>query len=483
MPSPKTAKMVGIQIGAVSFVDEGVAACLDLLQERGGVNAIIPVVFSYSNTTAGRHRPYPGHGNADGTMDVDGGNFARVHPQYYHDTGIDPRDTQAPDHPDFDVLGDLIPQARTRGMKVIAMLHHNFSSRLPGIDKLREVDFNGKPAGSGRSICLNNPFYRNFLKGLVDDWFHSYDLDGVIYINETQGPFSNMLGARQRGRTMGEPGTRTCFCEHCQAKAEEMGIRLDRVVPAFEALSKFREDARARRRPVDGYYVTLWRLILRYPELLQWEHLYHESKREVYKLLYQHTKAARADGLFGVHLWSNTFMSPIYRAEQDISQLAQYTDFIKLSLYNHCAGPRLASYVQSVSETIYGDVPADELMQFHYHVLGYPNESPYDKVGETGLSPDFVYRESKRAVEGRGQAGSKILAGIDVDIPVVESDIIDGADIKQAVQWTRASVRAATAAALRAGADGLVISRKYAEMKLDNMSGVGDALRELGINQ
>jgi hypothetical protein len=28
---------------------------------------------------------------------------------------------------------------------------------------------------------------------------------------------------------------------------------------------------------VDGYYVTLWRLMLRYPELLAWENLWHDT--------------------------------------------------------------------------------------------------------------------------------------------------------------------------------------------------------------
>jgi hypothetical protein len=37
---------------------------------------------------------------------------------------------------------------------------------------------------------------------------------------------------------------------------------------------------------------------------------------------------------------------------------------------------------------------------------------------------------------------------------------------------------AATAAALRAGADGLIFSRKYSEMRLDNLSAAGRAVRE-----
>jgi len=40
-------------------------------------------------------------------------------------------------------------------------------------------------------------------------------------------------------------------------------------------------------------------------------------------------------------------------------------------------------------------------------------------------------------------------------------------------------VRAAVREAFRAGVDGIVISRKYSEMRLDTLSGVGDAVKEL----
>jgi hypothetical protein len=41
-------------------------------------------------------------------------------------------------------------------------------------------------------------------------------------------------------------------------------------------------------------------------------------------------------------------------------------------------------------------------------------------------------------------------------------------------------VNAAVQAAFKAGAPGVVLSRKYAEMKLTNLTGAGDAIRELG---
>ena len=37
-----SSKMIGIQVGAISFVDEGTEKVLDVLQERGGVNTLVP---------------------------------------------------------------------------------------------------------------------------------------------------------------------------------------------------------------------------------------------------------------------------------------------------------------------------------------------------------------------------------------------------------------------------------------------------------
>jgi hypothetical protein len=474
-PVSATNKMIAIQIGAVSFVDEGIESCLDILQERGAVNTIIPAVFSYSRGTAGRHKPYPGHGKNVQDTRIVGGNYATVHPSFYKDILFDPMLTQAPDHPGFDVLGDLIPHTRKRGMKVISLFQNAFNEQLPNAEKYFEYDFNGK---MNDDLCFNNPYHRNFMTGLIDDYINSYDIDGLLYINETQGAFTNMIGARFRGRRRGLPGSRTCFCQYCKSKAKKQGISIERLQTAFEEAEKFVKAGRSHRRPVDGYYVSFWRLILRYPELLEWEHFFHESYKEVYKLFYDHVKDARKDALFGLHIWTNASFNPLYRAEQDFAELSQYTDFLKIALYNNCGGPRFASYLQSFGDTVFGDLPLEEMAQFHYRILNYPSETPFPRVSETGLSPNYVHREVKRVLDGRGEGGAKILAGIDVDIPLSDLDIVEGAREEDAARTTRQRVYEATKAALKAGADGIVISRKYSEMKLENMSGIGDAVRE-----
>ena len=50
-------KMIGIQVGAVSFVDEGIDKVLDVFQERAYINTLFVAVFTYGRGIAGR-RPF-----------------------------------------------------------------------------------------------------------------------------------------------------------------------------------------------------------------------------------------------------------------------------------------------------------------------------------------------------------------------------------------------------------------------------------------
>ena len=95
-------------------------------------------------------------------------------------------------------------------------------------------------------------------------------------------------------------------------------------------------------------------------------------------------------------------------------------------------------------------------------------EGSYDQIPHTGLSPDYVSRETKRALKGVAATNTLIWPGIDIDIPTEAGNS----------KCTPQSVKQAVTAALRAGAPGLILSRKYSEMRLANLSGAGDAIRE-----
>ena len=460
-----SSKMIGIQVGAVSFVDESTEKVLDVLQERACVNTLFLAVFTYGRGIAGRQipgQPLPDHGKQEYDLNFHGGNFATPHPQYYKNTVI--KDTRAPDHGDLDILAEVLPAAKKRGMKVICWLEDVFRTDLRNIGKVQERDLYGRNA---ETLCVNNPDYRNFFTGLVEDYARSYDIDGIMWGSERQGALSDSLGATHDTPPI-DPGEVTCFCEFCQAKAKQRGINVERVRQGFLELEKFVRSARGGKRPVDGYYVQFWRILLRYPELAAWEMLFTDGLRETYAAIYKTVKAAKPTVPVGWHIWHNNSFNPIYRAEQDLHELSNYSDFIKVVMYNNCGGERMALYADNISSTFYGDLSKQGLIDLNYALMGF-KEGSYDQIPHTGLSADYVYRETKRALEGVAGTNTRIWPGIDIDIPPEPNNS----------KCTPQSVKAAVLAALRAGAPGVLLSRKYSEMRLANLSGAGDAIREL----
>lgn len=91
------------------------------------------------------------------------------------------------------------------------------------------------------------------------------------------------------------------------------------------------------------------------------------------------------------------------------------------------------------------------------------NEASLQDLPHKGLSANYVERETRRALATAGEV--KIWPGIDIDIPT-------GADEKKTEPE---DVRDAVSAAFRAGAQGVVLSRKYSEMRLANLRAAGEA--------
>lgn len=455
-------KMVGIQVGAVSFVDEGTQQVLDLFQERAGVNTLFLAVFTYGRGIAGRQvpgQPLPDHGKQEYDLDFHGGNYATVHPQYYTDTGVKPEDTRAPDHGDLDIIAEVLPAAKKRGIRTILWAEDVWRGDLPNIEMLQAVDLHGQKS---RRLCFNNPYHRNFLVGLVEDYARSYDIDGIMWCSENSGAFDNALVSRN-------PGQVGCFCQYCEAKAKKQGVfRFEKVREGFVALEEFLVNARAEKRPVDGYYVTFWRILLRYPEILAWEQFWHDALRDTYGLIRDKVKSVKPEVLVGWHIKHSNSFSPYYRAQQDIHVLSETADFLKMVMYHNCGGPRLASYVNRIDSGAFADLSNDQMLEFLYSVMNY-EERGYDQIPYTGLSSDYVFRETKRAMDGAAGTKTLIWPGIDIDIPTAENHS------KSTPQGTRDAVLAA----FRAGAHGVILSRKYSEMKLANLSGAGEAVKEL----
>jgi hypothetical protein len=456
--------MVGIQVGAVSFVDEGVEKCLDIFQQDGAVNTLFVATFTYGRGIAGRQvpgQPLPDHGKQQYDTDTfHGGCFTAVNPKYFTDTPV--KNFRAPDFGDYDVLREVIPAAKKRGLKTICWFEDRFRRDVPNVDQLQETRLSGD---SSDTLCINNPHYRDWLLGMVENWGYGYEIDGIMWGSERQGAFANAIEATHDEAS--PPMHVTCFCQYCRAKAKLRGIDPDRAHKGFLELVKFVEASRSGKRAVDGYFVTLWRFMLYYPELLAWEMLWTQGLRDTYAAMYAKAKEVKPSLEVGWHIWHNHTFCPIYRAEQDLPVIAPHSDFLKMVIYNNCGGERLAFYVDNLHSAAYRDVPREELLNFHYRVLDYTGGS-MEEIPLTGLSADYVYREAKRCHDGLEGTKTKLWPGIDIDIPTEKGHS----------KCTPEGVRDAVVAALRAGSDGVLLSRKYSEMKLANLRGAGDGVRQ-----
>jgi len=457
-------KMIGIQIGAVSFVDEGVDQVLDILQDRGAVNTLFLAAFTYGRGLAGRQipgQPFPDHGVRESDEKTfHGGNYATPHAEFYRDTVL--KQTRAPDHGDFDLLKAVLPEARKRGLKVFCECEDVWRSSVPGFSGVAEVDLRGRKAGTQ---CLFNPDVRNFWKALVTDYCRSYEVDGILFFNERNGPLLNALGASHAQSI--SPDRVTCFCEHHRRAASQQGIDPDRAVEAYRKLDDYVQRALTGQRPTDGYFVEFWRLLVENPQIIAWDRLFDIGKHQVLADVRAAVKAVRPDLQVGLHIEHVNSFNPIFRATSRYEELAAKADFLKVVVYNNCGGERYAHFIENIHSTVFRDVPRDELLQFNNHLLNYGNEAGLSELPKAGLSPDYVERETQRAIAGvKGKC--RMLPGIDIGIPT-------GRNSRKA---SPEDTYAAVAAALKAGADGVILSRKYSEMELANLSGAGKAVRD-----
>jgi hypothetical protein len=455
-------RMIGIQVGAVSFVDEGTEQVLDILQNTAAVNTLFIATFTYGRGIGGRQprgSALPDHGKQEYDDNFHGGNFATPHPQYYHNTAILPE--KAPDHPGYDVLADVVPAAHKRNMKVMCWFEDVIAASVPGFEQAKEVTLTGRPS---TFVCSRNPHARNFWLGMVEDYLRSYDVDGLMWGSERQGPIGNALVANHAGAGAG--GGIACFCQYCAAAAKKEGINVERAKTGYLQLAAWATAVRAGPVPSDGAFVTFWRLLVKYPELLAWERLWNEALNDTYREMYALAhRIAPAKGI-GWHIWHNNSFSPFYRAEQDYAELSRYSDFLKVVMYSFCGGERLAQYVRSTQRSVFADFTPDEVLAQTYDVMQY-HDVPLDQLARTGLAPDYVLRETRRALATAGP-NLKIWPGIDIDVPT-------GANSKKA---TPDDIYLAVKAAFDGGAHGVLLSRKYSEMRLDSLRAAGKAIRD-----
>jgi hypothetical protein len=456
--------LVGLQIGAISFVDEGVDQVLDGVSTRAGVDALFIATQSFDRGLQGRQvpgRPWPGHGPKALDHHV-GGSYVTQHPEHYRGTVIRPYRAADAEVAGRDVLADVIPAARERGMRVFSFIlentHSGLTRHVPNWPKVLQVDAFGR---IDRYACLRNPGYIAWWLSLVEDQLTHYPVDGLMFGSERNGPLGNVIADGGFARD----GNAYCFCRHCLDAAHRRGIDAERARSGY--LELYRAVGRAGGE--GATIVQFLALLLKYPEILAWEQLFHEGYTDLQKQIYGTAKFLAPDVSVGWHVWHHNSFSPLLRAQIDFASVAEYADFVKPVLYHNCGGYRMHHHIGTVGRSIFRGVPGQTLWELYCGSLGYDEGGRFDDLPATGLSTDYVRREARRTVEDvAGRAA--VYPGLDVDVPTPEHVKKTDPD----------EIAGAVRAVADGGADGVILSRKFSEMRWENLDAVGREVTALG---
>lgn len=470
--TPDGTPFIGMQISPISFVDEGVDAVLDTLQERIGVNVLLIGTISWLGLKVGRRishalEGWPDHGVA-APYTMQGGSYIKVRPEYYSRTMIKDFASHDPELAGKDILDLVIPAAKARGMRVIPEFMeplfkyagHGSANNvmIPNMPQCLEIDLLGRYASEP---CISNPDYRRWWHGIVEEHCRSYGIDGIMWCNERNSPLDRMVQGQAPG----------CFCATCRHEAAERGIDVERVRAAFRPVHAFFEQARAGAPFVDGALIEFLRVLLQHPEVLIWERFWLERSKDLDRELYGIVKWCNPDLSFGLNVWNRNHFNPIRKAQWSWAEQTDYADWVKPIAYQHQAGLVYHKEMTELHKTILRDWTPAELTPVMYRLLGL-DEAPWDEVVQTGLDAD-TYVGGQCADAVRGVAGkAAVYMGIGVDAPRTRAD--------QAV-CTPDTVYRSVLATYRAGGQGVVFSPNYAGMNLSNLDGAARALTELGL--
>jgi hypothetical protein len=454
--------VVAIQTKPFCWNDEGIENVLDNLQNKGAVNTIYSYTYDTDPNRIHKGGQLPGHGKFGPDGLRTGGGYFDYDPKYFLNTRI--KEFRSFDDGKFNVITDVAPKAKARGMDYFALDFNNpfpvMMKTIPGYSEVSEIDINGLRTATP---CYNNPDYRAFLQGKIEVYLKQYAeyVDGIMWSAENMGPFDNMIGGDWAMIGI------SCFCPYCLQKARDKGISSERAKEGYRRLQYlFRSGSKLGQRPPDGYFATFWRTLLEYPEVLSWNNLWMDSYREVRAELYGAAKSIAPEKPFGFHIQQNVTFSPFYSGAEDFAQLANFSDFLKIATYNNAGGPRMARLIDRLADTVFRDTDSAKFLPVYYDMMGY-HQASEPEITLNGLTSEYVISATRRIMADVGDK-SKIYPGIDIGVPTkaVGEKQTHADDVRQAVT-----------AAWQAGVPGIVLSRDYSEMELESLAAAGDATR------
>jgi len=366
---PQASPLIAVQGIAPSVFLEGASHMLDFLREEGGVNAVfISTHGGMGYSSEDTLKDWADHGVR---LELPPGrqsptSWIRGNPSLYRNTFLGQvRDPAQHLWADRDVLEELLPEARKRGMKVYARHLENFHAaqarKLPGLAQVLSVDIYGRRA---ERPCWNHPGYRAWWLAMTEEWFSQYAIDGLILGPERDAPFGPLLY---------NADAPVCFCEHCRAKAHREGIRVDRALEGFRQMHELATTIQATgARPREGAFMAFLRLMMKHPEVFQWEKLVNDSKWSLHAEIRGLAHILRP----GVEVG---WMVPVYPLMHDVfsralaydyAEMAAFSDFLKPNVYQDVNAARLHDWIGH-NPPLYVDLAREQLHDLIYALFGY----------------------------------------------------------------------------------------------------------------
>jgi hypothetical protein len=402
--------------------------------------------------------------------------------------------------PHGDCLARVCEAAAKRGMKVYAHLlpydaidaghwpavgahEPDLSARMQrGLSACAQIDIFGR---KDSRVSWLHPEYRQYQLSVAEDLLRRYPIEGIKYNVESTGPLSTvMIGRDAAGYTHRKPRAPVCFGPHTLAEARKRGINIERARAGWMELLNFSEtswrharaegdtfaapgvslgDSTAASTPPDGYFTTFLRILMRYPEILQWNQMWYDGVFSLYAELHGLCKLVHPDRKLGLHIWHHRAFSIFDRAAWDYTELARRSDWIKPKIDHRTAGFRFHQDVRRWTQALFRDRPSTAAYEAWCTLLGWDHEVAYEQLPSTGMSLDYVRRDTACAVAAV-PAGFPIYPGLSVGIP------------SPTLTSTCDSISEAIHAADAGGAAGIMIARNITEQKPDQLASAGAAI-------
>lgn len=459
---------VAIQAAPFHFFDEGIEAALDRMVEVGKANTVFVYSHTYygipysrtANVLASDHGVKPRDDEARAFNPV----WVRHRPSAFRHTRLRFADgLPSAEYASRDIFSELAAPAAKRGVKVFARVLEpgrlDVKGRVHGFDEVTSIDVYGNPQNEP---CRNNPNYRNWAVAMATDVVGPYELDGYQWGSERSSPLSEVLTRAKAP---------VCFCRLCKHRARKAGIHVERAQRGFTALHRLMQSLTPGASSVDESPLSLvLGLLLRYPEILAWDHQWRLALDEVAESVFLGVKAVRPKAIVGRHLASNaTTLDPIFRAANDYPKMAAHADFLKPILYQDVMGPRLRDTAENWSSGIFRGLRSEGVLDLLKAFNGYGKAVMETRSVLEGapLSAEYVGYETRR-IHALCKGRAKIFAGIGVNVPhrVGKTFLPSSLDLE--------GITASVEQAILAGAQGVVASREYDEMSMPALRAFGE---------